>query len=106
MEEKAKKLAELLKILSNENRLLILCALMQGAKTVSQIWEFVPKITQSALSQHLTLLKTAGILESDKHGMNVTYSIADNRVEAVITVLKQHYCDEPGCRICEGSFVQ
>ena len=96
MEEKAKKLAELLKILANENRLLILCSLMQGAKTVSQIGEFVPKITQSALSQHLTLLKTAGILESDKHGMNVTYSIADHRVEAVITVLKRYYCDEPG----------
>ena len=94
MEEKAKKLAELLKILANENRLLILCSLMQGAKTVSQIGEFVPKITQSALSQHLTLLKTAGILESDKHGMNVTYSIADHRVEAVITVLKQHYCSK------------
>jgi DNA-binding transcriptional ArsR family regulator len=94
MEEKAKLLAELLRILANENRLLILCALMQGAKTVSQIGEYVPKITQSALSQHLIMLKTAGILESDKQGQNVTYSIADFRVTEILAVLKQYYCDD------------
>ena len=93
MNEKAKQLAELLKILANEHRLLILCALMQGAKTVSQIGEYVPKITQSALSQHLMKLKTAGILDSDKQGQSVTYFIADNRVSEVIAVLKRHYCD-------------
>jgi len=93
VEEKAKLLAELLRILANENRLLILCALMQGAKTVGQIGEYVPKITQSALSQHLTMLRTAGILESDKQGQNVTYSIADYRIKEVLAVLKQHYCD-------------
>ena len=94
MEEKAKLLAELLRILANENRLLILCALMQGAKTVGQIGQYVPKITQSALSQHLIMLRTAGILESDKQGQNVTYSIADNRVKEVLGVLKQYYCSE------------
>lgn len=93
MEEKAKKLAELLKILANENRLLILCALIEGAKTVSQIGECVSKISQSALSQHLTLLKTAGILDSDKQGINVTYSISDRRVEEVIATLRKYYCD-------------
>ena len=94
MEEKAKQVAELLKILANENRLLILCALMQGAKTVSQIGEYVPKITQSALSQHLIRLKMAGILESDKQGQNVTYAVADYRVLEILAVLKQYYCDD------------
>ena len=94
MEEKAKQLAELLKILANENRLLILCALIQGAKTVGQIGEYVPKITQSALSQHLIMLKVAGILESDKQGKNVTYTIADYRVREVLAVLKKYYCDQ------------
>ena len=96
MEEKAKQLAELLRILANENRLLILCALMQGAKTVGQIGEYVPKITQSALSQHLVLLKTAGLLTSDKQGKRVTYSIADHRVKEVLAVLRQYYGDESG----------
>ena len=93
MNEKAKQLAELLKILANEHRLLILCALMQGAKTVSQIGEYVPKITQSALSQHLMKLKTAGILDSDKQGQSVTYSVADHRVTEILAVLKKYYCD-------------
>ena len=93
MEEKAKIMAELLRILANENRLLILCALMQGAKTVGQINEYVPKITQSALSQHLILMRTAGILESDKQGQMVTYSIADHRVVEILAVLKKYYCD-------------
>ena len=93
MEEKAKEIAELLKILANENRLLILCALSKGAKTVSQIGEYVPKITPSALSQHLTMLKTARILESDKQGMNVAYSICDHRVEELLETLKTTYCN-------------
>ena len=93
MNEKAKQLAELLKILANEHRLLILCALMQGAKTVSQIGEYVPKITQSALSQHLMKLKTAGILDSDKQGQSVTYAVADHRVTEILAVLKKYYCD-------------
>ena len=93
MEEKSKQLAELLKILANENRLLILCALMQGEKIVSQIGEYVPKIKQSSLSQHLNLLKTAGVLESNKQGQNVTYSISDHRVGEILAVLKKYYCD-------------
>ena len=93
MEEKAKKIAELLKVLANENRLLILCALMQKAMSVGEIGKFVPCITQSALSQHLNMLKSHSILESDKIGMNVIYHIADHRVEEIIHVLKAHYCD-------------
>ena len=93
MEEKAKLLAELLRILANENRLLILCALIQGAKTVGQINDYVPKITQSALSQHLILMRTAGILESNKQGQMVSYSIADHRVAEILAVLKKYYCE-------------
>ncbi|MCL2286017.1 MAG: metalloregulator ArsR/SmtB family transcription factor [Firmicutes bacterium] len=93
MEEKAKLLAELLRILANENRLLILCALMQGAKTVGQIGGYVPRITQSALSQHLIMLRTAGILKSDKQGQSVTYSVADYRVAEILAVLKKYYCN-------------
>ena len=93
MEEKAKEIAELLKVLANENRLLIFCGLMERPMTVSEIAKHVPKITHSALSQHLTLLKAHGILDSDKTGLHVTYSIADHRVEALIKVLKTQYCN-------------
>lgn len=92
MEEQAKKIAELLKILANEHRLLILCALMRGTHTVGQIHEFTPNITASALSQHLNQLRTAGILESEKQGMNVLYRIQDQRVVALLEVIKEYYC--------------
>ncbi|MDR3353866.1 MAG: metalloregulator ArsR/SmtB family transcription factor [Synergistaceae bacterium] len=93
MQEKAKQVAALLKILANENRLLILCALIQKPMTVGMIAKYTPNITQSALSQHLTLLKAAGILDAEKSGQNITYSIADHRVEEVLNVLKKYYCE-------------
>lgn len=92
MDEQAKKVAELLKILANANRLLILCALIESPLTVGEIYTHTPNITQSALSQHLNHLKTAGILDSERSGMNVVYSIADERVIALIKALEYHYC--------------
>ncbi|RNC62744.1 MAG: putative HTH-type transcriptional regulator YgaV [Candidatus Dichloromethanomonas elyunquensis] len=92
MEEKAKKIAELLKILANENRLLILCVLKSEPHTVGEIHAHIHNITQSALSQHLTHLKTAGILDSEKCGMNVVYKIADERIVALMATLKEYYC--------------
>lgn len=93
MEEKAKQIAELLKVLANENRLMILCALMEEPMTVGTIAKRVTGITQPALSQHLSVLKAAGILDSEKQGQSITYSILDHRVEEVLHVLKRHYCD-------------
>ena len=92
MEKIAKKIAELLKLLANEHRLLILCALMSGPLTVGELHTFPPNITASALSQHLNQLKTAGILESEKLGMNVVYRIQDERVVALIGAIKEQYC--------------
>lgn len=93
MEEKAKQIAELLKLLGNENRLMILCALMNGAMNVTSIAKTVPNISQSALSQHLGLLKSHGILCSEKCGMNIIYAIEDHRVEDILLLLKKYYCD-------------
>ena len=84
MEEQAKKIAELLKLLANEQRLLILCALIPGPMTVGNIHAFTPNITASALSQHLSQLRMAG--------MNVIYQIADEHVIGLMSFLKTHYC--------------
>lgn len=92
MEEKAKKIAELLKILANEHRLLILCALIQGPMTVGKIHEFTPDITAPALSQHLAQLKAAGVLDSEKQGMHVIYRIKDEAAVELMGFLKEHYC--------------
>lgn len=93
MEEKAKKIAELLKLLANEHRLLILCALIKEPMSVGKIHEFTPNISPSALSQHLSHLKAVGILTSDKQGMHVIYRIADETVIELMDFLKEHYCE-------------
>ena len=94
MEEQAKRIAELLRLLANEHRLLILCALMEGPRTVGELHLHTPNITASALSQHLAQLRTAGILSSEKQGMNVVYAIHDERVSALINAIREQYCPD------------
>ena len=96
MEEQAKKIAELLRVLANEHRLLILCALLKGRLTVGDIHQYTPNITASALSQHLNQMKMAGILSSEKQGMNVFYWIQDERVIVLIEAIKKEYCQDEG----------
>ena len=93
IQDKAKQIAGLLKILANENRLVIFCCLMDRPMTVNEISRYVPKIMQSALSQHLTLLKAHGLLDFEKSGQSITYSIADCRVNEIIHVLKKYFCN-------------
>ncbi len=92
MEENSKEVAELLKVLANNNRLLILCALLENNLTVTELSKFVPNISQSSLSQHLSILKSHNILDCNKSGQNVTYFISDKRISALFEVLKTQYC--------------
>lgn len=96
MERQEKRIAEVLKVLANENRLLILCHLIGGPKSVTLLEEKIPGITQSALSQHLALLRAHGVLGFTKSGQSVTYCIIDHRVEEIIAVLKKQYCGNGG----------
>ncbi|MDR1700349.1 MAG: metalloregulator ArsR/SmtB family transcription factor [Lachnoclostridium sp.] len=91
MEEKVKQMSELLKVLANENRLLIFCALIHKPMTVSDIGKRIPNISQSALSQHLSLLKAHGILNYQKIGQSIIYSIADYRVIKLMNTLYEYY---------------
>ena len=92
LQEQAKAVAALLGQLANENRLLILCALLEGPKTVGQLGETVPHITGPALSQHLQKLRTAGLVDNTKHGQFVEYQIADQRLYGLMERLKALYC--------------
>ena len=92
MVENIKGIAEVLKVLSNENRLMIVCSLLESPMTVSELNCCLSNLSQSAVSQHLALLKAYGILDSCRNGLSITYSIHDSRVNAVINVLKETYC--------------
>jgi len=69
-------LVELLKLVSEENRLKMLCVLRRGEHCVCEIMENV-KMSQSLISHHLSELKQAGIVVDDKRGLRVYYSLTD-----------------------------
>jgi len=94
MEEKAKQIAELLKVLANENRLMIFCSLMKQPMTVGEIAKHVPNITQSALSQHLAKLRADGLVEFRRESQTLHYRVVDQRALRVLQVLKEIYCGD------------
>jgi DNA-binding transcriptional ArsR family regulator len=93
MLEKLKEISELLKVLSNENRLAIVCHLIEKPMTVGELHERLSHVTQPALSQHLAVLKMNRILDSNKSGLNITYFIKDKRIINIIEALKSNYCN-------------
>jgi DNA-binding transcriptional ArsR family regulator len=93
MLDRVKEIAELLKVLANENRLSIVCHLIEKSMTVSELHEKLRHVTQPALSQHLAVLKMNKILDSNKSGLTITYFIKDKRIINIIEALKFSYCD-------------
>ena len=91
MEESSKRLARQLKVLANENRLLILYYLLEKPMTVGELNKRLSNITQSGLSQHLSILKAHDLLDSNKDGLNITYFIKDKKVETILQMLKENY---------------
>ena len=83
--------AALLKALSNECRLIILCNLLAGEMSVSKLNESVD-LSQSALSQHLARLRHDNLVTVRKEAQTVYYRINDPRVEQLIGLLYEMYC--------------
>lgn len=93
MQANAGKAEALLKQLANASRLVALCSLVEGEKTVSDLAEKAG-LSQSALSQHLSKLREAGLVESEKRGQMVYYSICSMEVQALLSVLHLMFCKE------------
>ena len=91
MEYNAEKAAELMTMMSNPNRLLILCQLLDGEKCVMELAEAVG-LSQSALSQHLAKLRGGKLVATRRDAQTINYSLASNEVAAVMTVLYNIYC--------------
>ena len=91
MKEKAREVADLLKVLANENRLLILCELAQEPQSVGTLLKKLG-ITQSGISQHLSILKANGILDYDKKAQTIIYKVKDERVFRLLETIKETYC--------------
>ena len=91
MRHSAENAEALLKQLANSNRLMVLCSLTEGEKTVSQLLESVD-LSQSALSQHLSKLREAGLVSATKRGQHVVYRICSMQAQAILSVLYCMYC--------------
>jgi DNA-binding transcriptional ArsR family regulator len=86
--------AQLLKLLGNEKRLLILCFLAaRGEMTVGELVGVV-KLSQSALSQHLARLREDGLVVFRRTSQTLHYRVADKRALRVLQVLKEIYCGD------------
>jgi DNA-binding transcriptional ArsR family regulator len=91
LEARAGEAARLLKLLSNERRLLVLCRLVGGEATVNALADAVG-LSQSALSQHLAKLREDGLVAYRREGTTLHYRIADRHAERVLELLKDMYC--------------
>lgn len=84
--------ARLLKALANPQRLRILCWLVGQERTVGQLNERLPELSQSALSQHLARLRDEHLVDTRHEAQNVWYSLPPGPAQAIISTLHGLYC--------------
>ncbi|HCM5829496.1 helix-turn-helix transcriptional regulator [Klebsiella pneumoniae] len=94
LQEGASLATTLLKSMSNSNRLLILCVLIEKPGTSSGELSQLTGLTPSATSQHLAKMKEDGLIESKRVAQTVNYFIKNDAVKKVISTLKDIYCPE------------
>jgi DNA-binding transcriptional ArsR family regulator len=80
-----------LKLLANEDRLLLLCQLSQGEMCVGELEEAL-EIHQPTLSQQLGVLRGEGVVNTRREGKNIFYSIAEPALLEILAVLHRIYC--------------
>jgi ArsR family transcriptional regulator len=80
-----------LKVLANEDRLLVLCQLSQGEMCVSELEERLD-IHQPTLSQQLGVLRAEGVVNTRREGKQIFYSVADDSLLRVLGALYSVYC--------------
>lgn len=91
MAESAKQATALLKALAHEGRLMILCHISSGEKTVTELEELLGQ-NQPAVSQQLARLREEGIIEARRVGRTIYYSLADGRARAVLELVYDLFC--------------
>ena len=87
----AEEASRLLKALSNEHRLIILCSIVEDDFTVNELSE-ITNVSQSSVSQHLKLLSDKSIVSPRKIGNKVIYKITDSKVKALLVLMHALFC--------------
>lgn len=82
-----------MKALANENRLLILCELLDGERCVNEM-EKVVGLSQSALSQHLALLRRDKLVDTRRDGKTICYSLSGRETPVVLEMLYRMFAPD------------
>jgi ArsR family transcriptional regulator len=91
LQSKAAKASEFLKALGNPHRLMILCELLEGERSVGEL-EAAVGLRQSALSQHLARLRQERLVATRREGQTIRYRLADPAVAKTMSLLHEIYC--------------
>ena len=91
MEAAADSASDLLKALANRHRLLIVCQLIDGERSVGDLAEFLG-LRDSTVSQHLALLRRDGLVTARRDAQTIYYSIASDPAREILTALYRVYC--------------
>ncbi|TCI06610.1 transcriptional regulator [Dyella soli] len=93
MRHRADEAVAVLKGLGNRHRLLLLCQLLDGERSVNELADQLG-LAQSVVSQHLSLLRGEGMVAGRREGQSIYYSIRDERVHALMARLFELFCAE------------
>jgi len=91
MKASARSAADLMRSLANENRLMLLCQLVDGEKSVGSLADQLG-VRQTLVSQQLALLRRAGLVEARRDGQTIFYALASSEAERVLGLLYDIYC--------------
>lgn len=94
MRQAASEAANTLRSLSHPDRLMLLCQLSQGERSVSELEELLG-IQQPNLSQQLGVLRNEGLVDTRRDGKRIFYSVKDPKVLHLLGTLYQLYCPQP-----------
>ena len=94
MQDNAGKACGLLKAMANEARLMVLCQLIEGEKSVTELQDAIG-LSQSAMSQHLAVLREQEIVSTRRDGQSVFYRISNDHALALMETLHREYCEAP-----------
>jgi DNA-binding transcriptional ArsR family regulator len=95
MERNAADAVRLLKSIANESRLMVMCVLAEGEFSVGALNERI-NLSQSALSQHLAILREQGLVRTRRESQTIYYSLADTAALSLINTLHDIYCKPRG----------
>lgn len=97
MKRHADKASALLKAMASPHRLLVLCNLADGERSVGELREHVP-LSQSALSQHLAILRAEGLVRTRREALTIYYSLMPGPSLGVMSVLHGTFCGPESAR--------